>query len=493
MRSRVVHRSAVFVLASSAVALAGCRRFDPLKAPDARSADVGAEIPFPQSVISSRGLPPRPADSAEVLLGDTVVRTSIFVEPATATQPMQLTLGVFALDTTRRARGGRLLPVAACPFSLRFYRNADRSTSPAWSSDNAAAALRCPALQRHDTSRTEVTATWDAPALLGDSLAAGRYAFSYAVRTADGRTFEFSQGSGYLTADRTPPSRDLSAIQFSATSQIVGNGPRSLRTVTTLKNAGARSVAFDYGACNVNLRLYGTADRDGAPVWRSERRKLPGSNSGYDCILMVYTAVLPPGDSITFPMTIPMYEVIADSLAAGRYYVRAELSLAGEIPGSRDDRVRTLSAGVVDITREPDRLPGSRTIDGLTYSATTRLVRGAGGADTVRTLVLVANRTNVRRMASITRDCPVTVYAYRSAALRDSVPIQPPLSYPHARCAGYDRPFALEPGQSWVFGRDVPAAVAHAALGSGHVWFTAWMSGQPSLMIGAGDVELPRE
>jgi hypothetical protein len=36
-------------------------------------------------------------------------------------------------------------------------------------------------------------------------------------------------------------------------------------------------------------------------------------------------------------------------------------------------------------------------------------------------------------------------------------------------------------------GRVLPLA------GLGRVWFTAWMSGQPSVMIGAGDIELPRQ
>ena len=140
-----------------------------------------------------------------VQLGDTVVRTSILAEPATATLPMKLNLGVFVMDTALRARGGRLLPLATCPFSLRLYRNADRSTPPAWTSDKATAGLQCPALQGHDTSRTEVSATWDVHSLLGDSLPAGRYAFGYAVRTADGRAFDFTRSSAYLTADRTPP------------------------------------------------------------------------------------------------------------------------------------------------------------------------------------------------------------------------------------------------------------------------------------------------
>jgi hypothetical protein len=328
--------------------------------------------------------------------------------------------------------------------------------------------------------------------ILGDSLAAGKYFAGYVLRTADGRSFEFTAGPVFLTTDRTAPTRDLSAVQFSSQSEIMGEGPRILRTVTTLRNPGSRAVSVSYGACNTNLRLYRSPDRQGAPVWRSEYRKPPGSALGYACILPLYITTILPGDSLTLPIEIPIYEVVADSLAAGRYYVSAELSLTDE-QKSADQRtiVHTLSAGAIDITRDPDPLPGSRTSGGLTYTATTRLIRGLAGMDTVRTLVLVTNQTSVTHSAFVSRDCPVIAYPYRSAALRDSVPLQPPVSYPNRACSIYPYPFALAPGRSWVFGLDVPVAAARAAMGAGQFWFTAWMPGSPSVTLAAGNIELP--
>jgi hypothetical protein len=108
----------------------------------------------------------------------------------------------------------------------------------------------------------------------------------------------------------------------------------------------------------------------------------------------------------------------------------------------------------------------------------------------VRTLVLVTNQTSETHSASVSRDCPIVVYPYRSAARRDSVPIQPPISYPNRACSIYPYPFALGPGESWVFGLDVPVAAARAAMGTGQFWLTAWMPRSPSVTLAAGNIEL---
>jgi hypothetical protein len=486
---RLLRRLPAAIAALSVAALLACNR-----AATSRESTPSVGPGFPDSVTANRGLPPRAVDSMAVLLGDTILQTSVITSPVTPTHPMhpmQLGLRIFVHDTSVSVRrGGPNLRLTACPFSLRLYRNGDRSTVPAWRSDKAGPSIRCPVLERFDTSRTDVTATWDVSHLLGDSLPAGRYAFGYAVRTADGRVFDFAAGPRYLTTDRTLPTSDLSGVQFAASSEIVGNGPRMLKTVATLRNATRRAVLVRFGACNVNLRLYRNAERTGLPVWRSEYRKAPGDRYGYACPLVLNTPTVLAGDSLTFGIAVPIYEVTADSLAAGRYYVSAELSLINE--ARRPEAPRILDAGSIDITRAPDPLPSSREIDGLTYTATTRLIRGAGGADTVRTLVLVTNSTNARRTALASRDCQVVAYPFRSAALRDSVPIQPPLSYSNASCSDYPYPFALDPRQSWVFARDVPVSVARQTLGSRHFWFTAWLLGTPSPLLAAGDIELPK-
>jgi hypothetical protein len=467
----------------------GCNRPELATSPEVpRPPTPLTSIPFPDSVRVSQGLPPRVFDSPMRALGDTIIQTWMQVFPASAQQMMQLIVRVSVRDTSQSVLRGRSLPIDNCPVSLRIYRGVDRSAPPAWQSERTRPATRCPPLQSLSTSYTDVTAIWNVDAVLGDSLPAGRYAFAYTFRTTDGRTFEFSQSSALLTRDRTRPTQALSAVRFVAYSQIVDNGPRKLSTVVIARNTGTRAVQLSYGACNLNVRLYRNANRTGSPVWRSELRKPPGSKNGYACILPLYVAVLQPGDSLPFGAQVPMYEVVADSLPAGRYYVSAELSLVDEV--GRANGPRMLSAGVVDITREPDRLPSSRDVDGLTFTATTRLVRGAAGVDTIRTLVLVTNTTNARRVASVSRDCPVIVYAYTSAALRDSVPLQTPISYPsRPTCYAYQHTYALDPGQSWVFGLDFPAS---AAPGSRHLWFTAWMSGTPYVILAAGDVEIPR-
>jgi hypothetical protein len=460
-------------LAAIPVALIGAISFacsegitDPLAA--------SSSIPFPDSLRVSQGLPPLALDSTARIVGDAVIYASLWTNDASSQQAMQVSVRVTVYDTSVSARR-RNLPIGTCPVSLRIYRGTDRSAPPVWQSDKAPPAVGCPTLRSFDQSATDVQATWDVAAMLGDSLPAGRYSFGYTLRTTDGRTFEFSKPSAFLSTDHIPPTTDLSAVHFEAHSEIVGAGPRMLKTVVVAKNTGTRTVRLNYGYCNLNVSLYRTPDRAGLPAWRSDRRNIV-------CPAAEIIVMLRPGESNPFELSVPMYEIVAGGLPAGLYLVSAELSLSGS---------HLLWAGVVDVTRAPERLPSSGNVDGLTFTATTRLVQGTGGADTIRTLVLVTNTTNTRRTASIPRDCPIVVYAYTSPAVRDAVPVQTSISYAGTKgCFGNSQTYyALDPGQSWVFGLDVPAS---AAAGGQHLWFTAWMAGTPSVFLAAGDVEVPR-
>ena len=429
--------------------------------------------PFPDSVRVSQGLPPRVLDSTVRMVGDTVIYAVLWTNEASPQRAMQVNVTVTASDTSVSPLR-RNLAIGICPLSLRIYRGTDRTAPPVWQSEKATPAVGCPTLQSFDRSATYVQATWDVGAMLGDSLPAGRYSFGYTLRTTDGRTFEFSKGDALLSTDHIPPTNDLSAVHLEAHSEIVGAGPRMLKTVVVAKNTGTRTVELHYGACNLNVSLYRTPNRAGLPAWRYD-----GGNA--QCPSVGNIAMLRPGDSLPFELSVPMYEIVADGLPAGLYFVNAELSLGG---------AHVLWAGVVDVTRAPERLPSSGNVDGLTFTATTRLVQGVGGADTIRTLVLVTNTTNTRRIASIPRGCPIVVYAYTSAALRDAVPFQTPISYAGTK-ACYINPqtdYALDPGQSWVFGLDVPAS---AVAGGQHLWFTAYMVGTPSVFLAAGDVVGP--
>ncbi len=451
--------------------------------------------PFPDSVKTGQGLPPGVTDSLTNRLGgDTLVQGNVVVFPAYSVRPdqvapgdptqgpMQLAVRVLARDTAVGVL--RRLPIryAACPLVLRLHRSDDRLALPVWRS-NAAGAASCPPPFRANESRGEIMVVWSVPDVLGDSLPAGRYAFSFQVRLADGRELEYQAGSAYLTADSRAPSRDLSALQMRARSQVVGQGPRVLRTTVTLVNMGDRTLQFEHGACTPELALYRTSERTGRPAWRTPRAA---------CIAILLGKVLAPGDSVVFTPTVPLHEVLGDSLEARRYYVTAELELLNDdLPVERWASRHRIHAGAVDLPRVPDPLPAARIVGDLAYASTTRLVRGStAGSDTLRTLVQITNTAIRPVQTEIARDCPVIVYLYRSAAARDSVPLQEPAWRSSQQCRLYTHRFQLEPGQSWVLQHDLPVSEISSHLGLGRYYFTALLAGTPRVTLAAGDVEI---
>lgn len=492
-----------------ALALAGCAppgaAPKPEPAPQAPAADnaetsVGVALDTATLLPGHGALPTEAEDSVTRFVGGgTVLHTEVSAFPAYQLRPeqvepggrtsggMRVQLRAFARDTLP-AREGPDLPLAACPFVLRLHRDPERRLQVAWRSDRAAGDQACPRLWRHTPS--DASAQWEVPEMLGDSLDAGTYHFSYAIRLEGRAPLQFSAGSAYLTADRRPPSRDLSVLRMSAHSEVVGQAPRMLRTTVTLRNTGTHPVQFEHGACTPDLRLYRTAERSGQPVWRSELRKPPGApaNSfGYACPAVLHGRVLAPGDTAQFTPMIPLAEVLADSLPAGLYYATAELTLLNdEQPVSRWGTVHRLDAGHVDLPRAPDPLPSARTIGGLRYEAATT-VRG----DTVRTVVRVTNGGSARALVSVPRDCPVIVYGWATAAQRDSI-------YPQGRpawqrrdpCRLEPRRFALDPGQSWEIRHDAALVDMRRYAGPRTLYLAAWVPGEPDVKLAAGELVL---
>src|SRR5262249_39696155 len=159
---------------------------------------------------------------------------------------------------------------------------------------------------------------------------------------------------------------DYGSLSSSASSAITGTAPRYLSATVVIRNPTSKMQEVDYGGCGIGVRLFRSADRSGSPAWRSELRKAPGSMIVYPCASVLSRSTLFPGDSIVFPLVVPMVEVVGDTLAAGHYYASAEMKLEGkQLPdGTTKPGVTiTLVAGEVDITRDSERLPSSRVID----------------------------------------------------------------------------------------------------------------------------------
>jgi hypothetical protein len=501
-----VGRAALLVTAIQA-----CRSFE---APEPQGAQPPTSVPpgaaaavsaIPDTVVRGMGLPPRADDSTSRALGpqrDTLVVATAWATPAWSASPsqvgpgmptsgpMRLEVRVLVRDTSTSVYRPLALAFGRCPVVLRLYRAAERTGAPAWRSD-AAGALACPTPWQPDSPFNDRSVSWDVPAVLGDSLPAGRYHFAYDVRLDDGRVLSYATGSAFLTAATEPPARDYAALRYTAVGRVEQAGPRQLVTTVWVRNPTARSLRFEHGGCALQVRLFRSPVRSGAPVWRSEARRPPYPNSAYGCPAYLALATLAPGDSLPFTLAVPLYEVLADSLPAGRYWGTAALTLLDdsrsvtqwEVPTSHD-------LGAVDLPPGPDRLPAVRVADGVRAEAATRLVPGTGGADTVRTLVMFTNGASTSRQVEVARDCPVMAYAYRSALLRDSVPATEPAWRSPTHCSISPYRFTLAPGQSWVFHHDVPAAALRGALGAGRAWFTAWVVGAPTGMLAAGEVEL---
>jgi hypothetical protein len=202
--------------------------------------------------------------------------------------------------------------------------------------------------------------------------------------------------------------------------------------------------------------------------------------------------VLASGDSLQFSNVYPVWEILGDSLSGGRYFASAEFDLLdGNIGGSFSTSTVRADAGTVDLVRQRETVPLSRMVDGVFYTANTRIVPGDGGADTLRTLVVVTNTTDHPVTTSTTPTCQVIVYAYRSQAQRDSIPLaQAPLSFSPSPCLFQPYRFQLAPGQSWVFGNDVLVSRVRALGGPGHYWFSAWDYGADGIFLSAGDAEI---
>jgi hypothetical protein len=310
-------------------------------------------------------------------------------------------------------------------------------------------------------------------------------------------TADVTRGDEKLITDETRPVTELEDLRFSARSGVGGQGPHQLRAAVVVKNAGARSVTISYG-CTPDLWLYRDSSRSSSPVWRSELRhpyvEPPSRLGGYVCVLVCHNRIIAPGDSAVLSVAYPLGEVIADSLPTGRYHVTAKLRLGCGTPPKTHNL--NLNAGIIQLVVSPDYLPSGRTKDGVIYVARTRLIQGqVRERDTVRTLILVKNTSSQRRELDIAEDCPVLIVAYR-APLRYDLREPLPALDGKGNCEGVaSYRFALEPGASWVFGRDVPVADFVPNARPGRYWIRAWMRDRsPSSLIdlSAGVVDIPR-
>jgi hypothetical protein len=117
----------------------------------------------------------------------------------------------------------------------------------------------------------------------------------------------------------------LTDITYKIRTAVEGVAPSSLATRITAYNRGRRAVHLEFGDCPINLLAYHTSDRSGKPVWSSNRRGPPGRQSfgSYACTMGLNLREVAALDSVPFVLNVLTYELLADSLPPGRYYINA--------------------------------------------------------------------------------------------------------------------------------------------------------------------------
>jgi hypothetical protein len=428
---------------------------------------------FPDSITQSMGLPPVAHDPGTLRIAPDTFALARILGPSSfdqTTTPRKIHVQLTVTDSMNQLRPFQSLPLADCPVSLSI--RARGQANVAWTSSSSEGD-RCPSVQGINGA-SAIDVAWPVSTILGDSLRVDTYTATAEVKTASGTVLRYGPAEVYLDTALVTVSRDYGALRFSATTYSDPD-EREFVTRVVVTNPTDRYIELATGGdCYLNVDLF---TRQGRRVWQSEFRHphgLPGVYYGCDDVLVL--TWLHPGDSSVFLKRFGMIEATQDGVPPGYYLVGAKLpDLHVELP-----------AGAVSLVATPD-VQSSGVFDSLSATATTRLLKGST-EDTLRTLVLVTNRTNHRISTTVSSPCTISLYAYRDAGRKTEVSMADPS--PGGVCYVQPYPIALDPGESWVFGRDTPTSLIRQRVGAGHYWFTASLLTRKFITLAAGDADI---
>jgi hypothetical protein len=230
-----------------------------------------------------------------------------------------------------------------------------------------------------------------------------------------------------------------------------GPDPLLRPTITAsakIRNDRTESVTLDYGACNVSLAAYATAERRGAPVWQSFASEPWEGTYGRGCIAIAIQSTLAPGAELSLgSYSSRVIEILGDSLPNGHYWFAATVAVGSGPKGI------TLPAGDFDLTLARPALPDSLTHELITYRAASTLVGGAVQGKVTATLTHAGGS-----IVEYPRECPVQLVAFRARDRRDAGPRAGEPDWRGSRpCATGWTQVALDRGQSASFEASAPA------------------------------------
>jgi hypothetical protein len=152
-----------------------------------------------------------------------------------------------------------------------------------------------------------------------------------------------------------PIPMSTSGFRFRVGSAVVGPAVDTLRVAVVVVNESRDQRELVIPTCPPVLNQVQATVTANGRKWNSEsydKRQWSsfvdsaGNQIPHACVASLLVMTFPPGASHTYVLKVPVREVLGDSLPAGRYTVKARLSINGDI-------IRGLQGDVVKLSAPP--------------------------------------------------------------------------------------------------------------------------------------------
>jgi hypothetical protein len=129
-------------------------------------------------------------------------------------------------------------------------------------------------------------------------------------------------------------------LRYSAAAAVTGSTGDTMRIAVVVANESGENRFLNFPNCFTGLSAVSAKVRLQAKEWSSEvweKRKYPdyydaaGRELPRVCAASLMQMILRPGATYTYFLTVPVSEILADSLQTGRYKVFVQLRLNGVV------------------------------------------------------------------------------------------------------------------------------------------------------------------
>ena len=277
------------------------------------------------------------------------------------------------------------------------------------------------------------------------------------------------------------------SIRVSAQSFLIDSAGRRLIAKAVVTNLTDSPLELRFGDCALKLRAYLRTDRSGPVAWDSDFRQPWNTGSIHGCLMYLAIHRLPPRGELAakeFSLSVPLEDILADSLPDAPYYLGVQLALNGRLTPE-------VYAGqaILQLPRPP--LRQSRNLELFTYTA--EPVSVTGSPPVIRAGVAATLTKAGAATTSFPADCAVTLLAYSTGSRRDEAPRSGPPDWTQQQtCTNTTENVGMRRNESRTFETTATAReVLGDSLPPGRYYFAViYKAGKQRIYLSAGNALL---